>query len=245
MGKISAIVITYNEQQNIDECLQSLSWADEIIVIDSYSTDNTINIAKKYTGKIIEVDNSSFGHKKNIGIEQSTGEWILWIDADERITETLKNEIIAVINKENSFDAYYINRKSFFINKFINHSGWFPDYTLRLFKKSINLKFNDAEVHEKIEYNGKPGKLKNLILHYTDYDFEHYISKLNSYTTHSAIELAKKNKKSGIADLIFRPVFTFLKMYFVKLGFLDGYTGLILCILSSYHVFFKYAKNSS
>jgi len=242
MGKISAIVITYNEEKNIEECLQSISWVDEIIVVDSKSSDNTVSISKKYTGKIIETENIAYGLKRNIGIDKSECEWILWLDADERISEILEKEITSIINGKNLFDAYCINRKSFFINKFINHSGWYPDFTLRLFKKSTGIRFNDAEVHEKVIYKGNYGKLKNDILHYTDRDFEHYIFKLNNYTTFSAKELNKKNKKTGITDLVFRPVFTFLKMYFVKLGFLDGYTGLILSILSSYHVFFKYAK---
>lgn len=242
MSSISAVVITYNEEGNINECLSSLNWVDEIIIIDSGSTDNTVNMARKYTDLIIISENIPYGVKRNIGFEKAGCEWILWIDADERITEPLKKEILDVINKNRS-EANLIRRKSFFINKFIKYCGWYPDYTLRLFKRSLILRFNDAAVHEKIIYNGLSKKLTSDIVHYTDKDFEQYINKMNYYTSLSAAELSKKNKKTGVSDILFRPVFTFLKMYFAKLGFLDGYTGLILCILSSYHVFFKYSKS--
>jgi len=244
MSSISAIIITYNEEKNIEACLSSVKWTDEIIVVDSNSTDNTVNLAKKFTEKVITAENISYGLKKNIGIENASSEWILWLDADERITPELEEEIKKVTNL-NDHAAYYINRKSFFINKFIKHCGWYPDYTLRLFKSSIGLIFNTAGVHEKLDYIGKTWKLKNAMLHYTDMDYEHYIDKLNNYTTLSAQELKKRNRSRGLLDIIFRPVFTFLKMYFFRLGILDGYSGLILCVLSSYHTAFKYVKYNS
>jgi glycosyltransferase involved in cell wall biosynthesis len=242
MDKVSAIVITYNEEKNIEDCLSSLSFADEIIAVDSNSSDNTIALAKKFTDKIISMENLPYGVKRNIGIDNSSFEWIFWVDADERVTKHLEEEIKSITQNKNAFNAYYINRKSFFVNKFINHCGWYPDSSIRLFKKSSGIRFDTSQVHEKISYRGKTGKIKNDVLHYTDKDFEHYVEKLNHYTTLSAVELGRKNKKSRILDMIFRPVFTFLKMYFLRFGFLDGYTGLILCVLSSYHVFFKYAK---
>ena len=242
MANISAIVITYNEASNIGECLTSLNWCDEIIVVDSNSTDDTVSIAGEYTQNIIAVDNIPYGEKRNIGIDKATGEWIIWLDADERIPSELKDEISGIINSNSPSEAYKINRKSYFINKFIKHCGWYPDYTLRLFKKSTGIRFNDSLVHEKAVYNGATGRLKNDILHYTDRDFEHYISKLNKYTTLSAEELEAKGRKAGFFDIIFRPAFTFLKMYFLKLGILDGYMGLVLCTLSSIHVMTKYSK---
>lgn len=243
MPGLSVIVSTYNEENNIEECLESVKWADEIIVVDSSSKDKTADLAKKFTDKIFITDTKSFSEKKNFGIDKSSGEWILWIDADERVPDLLKEEIQQVIsNPDKETDVYKINRKSFFINKFIKHCGWYPDYGIRLFKKQAGIKFTDVRVHEKILYNGKSGKLKNEIIHYTDLTFEHYISKLNSYTTSSALDLHEKGKKSSLSDIIFRPVFTFIKMYFLKLGVLDGYMGLVLCTLSSAHVFVKYSK---
>ncbi len=242
MAKISAIVITYNEAGNIADCLSSLEWCDEIIVVDSKSTDDTVKISGEFTQKIQIVDNLPYGEKRNIGIDQTSGDWIVWLDADERITPELRDEVKGIINSSSSSDAYRINRKSFFINKFIKHCGWYPDYTLRLFKKSTGIRFNDSLVHEKAVYNGTTGRLQNEILHYTDRDFEHYIYKLNKYTTLSAEELRAKGKKAGFFDIIFRPAFTFFKMYFLKLGILDGYMGLVLCTLSSIHVMTKYSK---
>lgn len=240
--KLSVIVITYNEELNISDCLESVKWADEIIVIDSKSIDKTTEIASKFTQNIIIVDNIPYGEKRNIGIEKSSGEWIFWLDADERVTPELKEEIIRAINSLNSSEAYLINRKSFFITKFIKYCGWYPDFTLRLFKKSTGIRFNSLLVHEKADYKGSPAKLKNDLLHYTDRTFEHYINKMNNYTTLSAKELHRKGKKAGFGDIIFRPVFTFFKMYFLKLGVLDGLMGLVLCLLSSVHVMVKYLK---
>lgn len=243
MPKISSVVITYNEEENINDCLESLKWTDEIIVVDSGSTDKTREIASEFTKNIIITDTLTYGKKRNIGFDNAHSEWIIWVDADERVTGELKEEILSVINSgKNSTSVYLVNRKSFFINKFIKHCGWYPDYTLRLFKSSESLRFDDASVHEKLTYSGNPGKLVNPLLHYTDRNFEHYLEKLNNYTTLSARDLFNKNKKASFFDIIFRPVFTFFKMYFLKLGILDGFTGLVLCTLSSVHVFMKYSK---
>lgn len=243
MPKLSVIIITYNEENNIKDCLESVKWSDEIIVVDSHSNDKTVEIAKSYTDNIIVTEDNSYSSKRNLAIDNAGCEWIMWIDADERMTENLKNEILETISSADvKFDAYLINRKAFFINKFINHCGWYPDYGLRLFRKSTGIRFDNARVHEKAVFTGKTGKLHSELLHYTDLTFEHYISKLNSYTTKSALDLHEKGRKGSIIDIIFRPVFTFFKMYFLKLGLLDGYTGLVLCTLSGVHVFVKYSK---
>lgn len=243
MSRLSVIIITYDEEKNIKECLESIKWADEIIIVDSNSNDKTIEQASAYTDKIYRTEKQSYAQKRNLGIDKATCEWILWVDADERISTELKEEILAVINQPPQDNLpYLIKRKSFFINKFIKHCGWYPDYSLRLFKKSSGIRFDNARVHERPIYKGKTAKLRSEIIHYTDLTIEHYINKLNSYTTSSAEDLYEKGKKSGILDIIFRPAFTIIKMYFLKLGLLDGYTGLVLCTLSSAHVLIKYSK---
>lgn len=243
MAKISAIVITYNESANIAECLKSLNWCDEILVIDSASNDNTCELAREFTNNITITGNLPYGEKRNIGIEKAAFDWILWLDADERISPELKEEITGLIkDSKTDNDAYFINRRSFFINKFIKHCGWYPDYTLRLFKKSAGIRFDSSLVHEKAVYSGSTGRLKHDILHYTDRDFEHYVNKLNNYTSLSAEELKAKGRKASFFDIIFRPAFTFFKMYFLQLGILDGYMGLVLSTLSSVHVMTKYSK---
>lgn len=243
MQGISVIVITLNEEHNIKDCLELLTWTDEIIVVDSMSKDRTVELAKKFSDRIYLVDERSFAYKRNLGIEKATRDWILWIDADERVTDELKEEIRnSIKNNSSKVDAYLINRKSFFINKFIKHCGWYPDYSIRLFKKSTGLRFNTARVHEELSYKGRTAKLNANLVHYTDLTFEQYLIKMNSYTTSSALDLSDSGKRAGIHDIIFRPVFTFFKMYFLKLGFLDGFIGLVLCSLSSVHVLIKYSK---
>jgi glycosyltransferase involved in cell wall biosynthesis len=244
MQRLSVIIITLNEENNIYDCLESVKWADEIIVVDSKSKDKTAEIARRYTNNVFVTEEKSFSGKKNFALEKTKCKWILWIDADERVSESLKNEIKKVIeNPDETIQAYEINRKSFFINGFIKHCGWYPDYGIRLFRKSAGIRFNDVRVHEKVIYEGRKSKLKHNLLHYTDLTFEHYISKLNSYTSSSALDLHDQGKKASVSDIIFRPVFTFIKMYFLKLGVADGYIGLVLCTLSSVHVFIKYSKS--
>lgn len=243
MAKISAIIITFNEEDNIGDCLKSVDWTDEIIVIDSKSADKTVEIASSFTKNIFFTDNLPYYAKKNLAIEKASSEWILSVDADERVPDELKNEILNTINKpESEYDAYALKRKSFFISKFIKHCGWYPDYVTRLFKKTSGAKFSENLVHEKLIQEGNTGKLNSDLLHYTNRDFEHYLKKLNIYTTYSANEMYSSGKTAGVFDIFFRPAFTFIKMYFLKLGILDGFIGFVLCFLSSIHVFVKYSK---
>ena len=181
MPKLSVIISTYNEENNIEECLESVKWADEIIVVDSSSKDKTAYIAKKFTDKIFISDTKSFSEKKNFGINKSSGEWILWIDADERVPDALKKEILQIISSsDNETEVYKINRKSFFINKFIKHCGWYPDYGIRLFKKQAGIKFTEVRVHEKITYNGNSRKLKNEIIQ--NYLLDSRLNNITDYT---------------------------------------------------------------
>jgi len=241
MPKISAVVITYNEEDNIRRCLESLSWADEIVVVDSYSQDDTKKIVSDFTDKIYDVKWEGFGKKKEFAREKASSEWVLSVDCDEVITPDLRDEILKAIEKKDNYDGYYIPRRSNFLGKWMNHSGWYPDYVLRLFKKE-KAKFNQALVHEKIEVFGKIGYLKNSLLHYTDPDIKSYLSKLDFYTTLNAEELLKKKKKTKVFDFILHPLGIFFKMFFLKRGFLDGTHGFILAVLSSFYVFIKYAK---
>jgi len=241
MAKISAVVITYNEEKNIRRCLESLSWADEIVVIDSYSQDDTQKIAKEFTDKIYDVKWEGFGKKKEFARSKASFEWVLCVDADEVVTSELKDETKKVVFNQTFYDGFYIPRKSNFLGKWINHCGWYPDYGIRLFRKN-KAKFDDSLVHEKLLVKGKIGYLKNDLLHYTDPNINHYLTKLNHYTSLSAEELFKRGRKAKIFDLLFRPPAIFFKMFIFKTGFLAGVYGLILAILSSFHVFTKYAK---
>jgi glycosyltransferase involved in cell wall biosynthesis len=239
--KISAIIITYNEEKNIRRCLSSIGWVDEIVVVDSESTDDTKKIASEFTPRVFDIKWEGFGKVKDYAKNKAFNHWILSVDADEVVTEDLKDEILRVIESEKLLNGYYIPRKSNFLGKWIKHGGWYPDYVLRLFKKD-RAKFDHSLVHEKVEVNGGIGYLKNDLLHYTDPNFEHYLEKLNSYTSLGAEELFRKGKRAKLLDIIFRPLAVFFKMYFVKKGFWDGLYGFILAVCSAFHVFSKYVK---
>lgn len=240
MSKISAVIITLNEEKNLERCLNSLIWAEEIVVVDSHSSDKTKEIAKNFTDKIWEVDWQGFGHTKELARQKASQAWVLSIDADEEVTVKLKEEILQAV-QNNSYSGYFVPRRSLFLGKWIKHSGWYPDYVLRLFRKESG-QFDKALVHEQVQVNGELGYLKNPLQHYTYPHLEHYFKKLRRYTTLASQELYQKRVRVYPWDLIFRPPATFFKMYLLKLGFLDGWQGLVLAVLSAYQVLVKYLK---
>jgi len=241
MSKISAIVIVYNEEKNIRRCLESLNWADEIVIVDSYSQDKTKEIASSFTDKIFDVKWEGFGKKKEFAREKASFEWVLSIDADEVVSDKLKGEIKKIMAQDKTKGGYYIPRLSNFLGKWIKHSGWQPDYVLRLFRKS-SARFDQSLVHEKLILNGKAGFLKNKLLHYTDPDIHHYLSKMDKYTTLGAEKLLQEGKKATFFDLVLRPPVLFFKIFILKGAFLDGWHGFLLACFSSFHVLSKYAK---
>lgn len=242
MPKLSVITLALNEEHNIADCLESVKWADEILVIDSGSTDRTVDLAKRYTNNVLTVEWKGYGATKNYALQHATGEWILWLDADERVPNDLAEEIRRVIHlNDSSFAGYNVARRAFFLGKWIRHCGWYPGRVTRLFRKSKSL-FTESNVHEQIIVEGAIGELKNDLVHFTDPNLAHYFYKFNRYTTLAAQDLQKAGKKFTISDIIVRPFFTFVKMYLVKRGFLDGIQGFILCVASSAYVFTKYAK---
>jgi glycosyltransferase involved in cell wall biosynthesis len=241
MSEISVIVITYNEQKNIRKCLSSIDWADEIVVVDSGSTDDTKRIASEFTRKVLDIKWEGFGMAKDFARDQATCQWILSLDADEVVTEDLKEEIQRVIASPEAVNGYHIPRRSNFLGRWIEHGGWYPDYVLRLFRKD-KARFTHSAVHERVEVDGEKGHLNNALMHHTDPNFDHYLGKLNRYTSLAAEELFKKGKRAKVWDVIFRPLAVFLKMYLAKRGFLDGFLGFILAVSSAFHVFSKYVK---
>jgi glycosyltransferase involved in cell wall biosynthesis len=235
------VIITHNEAKNIRRCLESVSWADEIVVVDSYSTDNTTEIASAFTDKIHQLKWSGFGPAKEYARAKATGDWILSVDADEVVPEKLRQQIQRIVQSEGSLNGYFIPRRSNFLGRWIRHGGWYPDLVLRLFKKEKG-SFTDRVVHEEVKVSGSAGRLRSDLLHYTDPDFDHYLKKLNRYTSLDALQLFRQGRRAGILDILLRPILTFVKMYFFKRGVLDGLPGLILAVSSSFHVFSKYVK---
>jgi len=227
MNKISVVIITKNEAQNISDCLESVKWADEIIVVDSGSEDETISIAKRFTDKVLINEWKGFADQKSFAMNQATNEWILSIDADERVTEKLKDEIL---NSDlNQFDGYRIKRENYFLGKLIRGCGWGNDYQLRLFRKS-KTKLTNRLVHEGFEVEGKIGQLKNSMQHFSYRNFSDAITKINHYSTLEAIE--KQNRKKVTAfTIVVTPVVAFLQHFFLRKGFIDGIYGLFVSIM--------------
>ncbi len=242
MSKLSVITLALNEEHNIAACLESVRWADEIIVVDSGSTDKTVEMAKKYTDKVLTVEWRGYGATKNFALAQSLGDWVLWLDADERVPEGLAQEIQQVIREDNeTFAAFSVARRAYFLGKWIRHCGWYPGRVTRLFRKA-KARFTENNVHEQVVIDGPVGELKNDLLHFTDPNLEHYFHKFNRYTTLAAQDVHAGGRKFSLYDLLVRPPFMFFKMYVMKRGFVDGVQGFILCVVSSAYVFTKYAK---
>ena len=239
--KLSVILITLNEEKNIAPCLESVKWADEIIVVDSQSKDRTREIAARYTDKVFSVEWKGYSANKNYALDKCSGDWVLWIDADERVSPELKTEIIRILNNKPTADGFEIPRKAFFLGRWIKHCGWYPGYVLRLFRRE-KANFDNQLVHESVRLDGSKGRLKQALLHYTDKNLDHYLTKFNNYTSLAARELVDKNRRTNPMSMLIRGVLTFCRMSFVRLGFLDGVEGLILSLLSGGYVFTKYAK---
>ena len=221
--KISAIIITYNEEKNIEDCIKSVDWADEIIIIDSNSCDKTIEIASGYTQKIFNFDGKIISEKRKFGLDKTTNDWNLFLDADERISKELKDEITN-LNDDAYIDGYYINRKNFYFGKWIQHCGINPDYTLRLFRKSKS-KITDRLIHEGVEVNGKCEKLSNSMIHYTVSDLSQLFKKTNYFSTLEAEENHLKNKKISKIGVFTHAFSAFLRIYISNKGYKDKLAG--------------------
>jgi len=232
--KITGIVITKNEEKNITSCFESINFLDEIMIVDSGSTDNTIELAKKFTGKIYTPQIENVTQKRKYSLEKSSNDWIIFIDADERISPELKNEIVYLQNAsgENSLSGYYINRKNYYFGKWVRHCGIYPDYHIRLFNRK-NSEITDRIVHEGIIVNGRTAWLNGHILHYTVDDMSHMIRKIDYYSTMQSIEYFGKKKKVSKTMLVGKAISAFLRVYISRGGFKDGFRGFLVSLSDS------------
>ncbi len=238
MVKISAVIITLNEEQNIERCLKSLQWVDEIVVVDSGSQDRTIEICQQYGVKIVQTKWQGFGKTKQFAILQARHDWILSIDADEEVTSALKERLEKVLQNAEPRVAYRIKRQSFYLNRRIKFSGWQNDYPLRLFNRKFG-RFNELPVHESIIFNGEIRRIHEPLNHYPYPTISSHIQKMDRYTNLSALE---SKQSSSLLGSLMRALFRFVKMYFLKAGFLDGKVGFILCFNSAFGIYLKYIK---
>ncbi len=239
--KLSVVVITKDEEANIGRCLDSAHWADEIILIDSQSTDRTVEIAQGYGAKVFSPLWHGYGPAKRDGVERATGEWILSIDADEVVSPALADEIRELLAGAPEHAGYCINRRTNFLGRWIKHCGWYPDRVLRLFRRDSG-NFDEAVVHEKVVVNGSTGHLKGELLHYSYPTLASYLAKFDVYTTLGAEKAFGQGKRAHWHDIVLRPPVSFIKHYLIHRGFLDGWEGLVVSVMSSTAVFVKYAK---
>ncbi|MGB3146058.1 MAG: glycosyltransferase family 2 protein [Maribacter sp.] len=239
--KISALLITFNEEENINEVLLNLSFADEIIVVDSFSTDRTIEYIKKHKNvQLICRAFINYTDQKNYALQKASNDWILFLDADERLTPSLKEEILNTIEKPHAASAYYFLRTFMFKTKKLKFSGWQSDKNYRLFRKSMVYFDQERIVHETLVVDGKSATLKNRLLHYSYKNYDDYKGKMLKYGKMKAIEEAKKGKKARWYHFIFRPLYKFLNHYIIRLGILDGKKGLVICYLNALGVWARY-----
>ncbi len=241
-GRITAIVITFNEARNIRACLGSLRWADEVVVVDAGSTDGTAEIAREFTPKVFVREWEGYGQARNFALEHSTSDWVLVVDADERVPEPLADELRSAAGEgEGAPGVYELARRAFFLGRWIRHSGWYPGFVARFFRRG-EARYDEAMVHERLTFSGRKGRLRVPLDHYTDDTLFHYLGKFNRYTSLAATELRTGGRRFSVWQLIGKPPVLFLRMYILRLGFMDGVHGLILALLSASYVFVKYAK---
>jgi glycosyltransferase involved in cell wall biosynthesis len=241
MSGLSVTVITLNEEANIVPCLESARWADEIVVLDSGSTDRTVELARKFTDRVLAVPWQGFGKTKNQAVAEARMPWIFVLDADERITPPLRQEIQAIVQADGPADGYRVPRRNHFCGRFIKQLGWYPDYSIRLFRKAKG-RFADREVHESVEVDGLVGTLHHPMLHYTYNSVSDFVLRMDRYSTLAARELVRRGKRPAPGELVWRPLLTFLKLYFLQRGFLAGRDGYTLAFLYSTYNFLKYYK---
>lgn len=240
--KLSAAIMTFNEERNLERTLKALAdICDEIVIVDSGSTDKTKEIAEKYEARFIYQPWLGYGKQRNAAIDNCSGKWILAVDADEELSPELKQKITEIINGNEDKKVYEINRLSVCFGKKIKHGGWGTSYAVRLFLKTAG-RFNDNTVHESFVTQEEIFKIKENIYHHSYLTLEDYFSKFNRYTTEGALEYYKKGKKASIGQVVFNPMYKFIRMYIIRLGFLDGIEGFLLASTSSMYSMAKYFK---
>ncbi len=239
--KISATIITYNEQANIARAIESLRSCDEVVVVDSGSSDRTVEIATNLGARVIDMQWRGFAGQKNFAAESATYDWILSLDADEALSESLEAEIWHIKKNGPAYDGYTMPRMAQYLGRWILHSGWYPDRKVRLFNRT-KASWVSEFVHESVKVRGAIGHLESNILHYTCSSLSEHIKTMDRYTTLAAEQLIAERRRVQWTDLLFDPMWTFFRTFVLKLGFLDGMEGLAIAYMAALYNFLKYAK---
>ena len=239
---LSVCIITYNEERNIRTCLESVKWADEIVVVDSKSTDQTVKICSEYTDRIILRDFPGHIEQKNYALSQASNNWVFCIDADEELSPDLQSEIKTVLEAKDLREAgFYVSRKTEYLGEWVTYGRWYPDYKLRLFDKRYG-SWGGENPHDSVAVQGPTARLKGELLHRTYSDLSHHLQVINNFTSIAAHQKMNRRVRFPIFKAIFHPLAYFLDSYILKRGILHGTRGFILSAMGSYYVFLKYAK---
>lgn len=239
--KISAAIITHNEERNIARVIESLRCCDEILVLDSGSNDRTVEVATNLGARVIEASWHGYAAQKNIAAELAANDWILALDADESLSEALEAEIWHIKKYGPEYDGYTVPRLAQYLGRWILHSGWHPDRKVRLFDRR-KAKWVGEFVHESVVVNGSVGQLKSSLLHFTCNSLSEHLRSMDSYTTLAAQEIVARGRPVTFSLLLFDPMWTFFRTYIIKLGYLDGVEGLAIAYMAALYNFVKYAK---
>lgn len=239
--KISACIIAFNEERKIRRCIESVRWCDEILVVDSFSTDRTVEICREYTDRVVQREWLGYVGQRNMIRDMATHPWILYLDSDEEVSIGLRDEILHEFEYPDGTAGFEFPRQVFYLGRWIRHGEWYPDVKLRLFRKELG-RTEGIEPHDRVHVRGAIKRLKNPVWHYTYDDTRDHMETINRFSTITAQQKYVAGSRFNWFDLFFRTWFHFFKGYILRLGFLDGAHGLLIAILCSYGAFLKYAK---
>jgi glycosyltransferase involved in cell wall biosynthesis len=239
--KVSVYMITYNNEETVERALKSVTWANEIVIVDSFSNDRTAEIGRKYTDKLFQRKWPGHRDQYQYAADLTSHEWIMFVDADEEVSPELVDEIQEALKRKTSeVDGFFIYRRTFYLGRWIRYGGWYPDGEIRLYRR--NRGRWEGGLHARVVVSGRVQPLKNLYHHYTYRDISDQIQTIDTYSTTAAEDLVTSTRPFALTHLLFNPIFRFLKDYILKLGFLDGIPGLVIAVSTAYYAFIKYAK---
>ncbi|HME60504.1 MAG TPA: glycosyltransferase family 2 protein [Candidatus Binatia bacterium] len=239
---VSAIVVCFNEEDRIEDCLESIRWCDEIVIVDSFSTDRTPEICRRYTDRFVQRQWTGYRDQKAFAHSQASKDWVLLVDSDERVTPELKEEILSVLAGENGrYAGYAVPRLVKYLDRWWWHGGWYPDYDVRLFRRE-RATWGGSDPHEKILVDGPVCRLRHPLHHYSYRNIEDHLERINRFTSISSRELRKEGGQWRLSAALLRPAVRFFRSYFLKRGFMEGFAGFYVAVTAAVYVFLKYAK---
>lgn len=241
MASLSVAIVALNEEERLRACLESVVWAEELVVVDAGSSDKTVAIAREFTDRVLFRAWDGYGTQKNFALGQCHGDWILSLDADERVSDALREEIQATLGVGRPEVGFYLPRRNLFQGRWVRHGGLYPDWQLRLFRQGRGA-FVERAVHESVRVNGPTGRLAAPLIHESYRSIGDAVVRLNRYSDLAAAELALAGRGGSLVDLLIRPAWRFVSMYLLRVGFLDGWRGLVLAGLHAHYVFLRAAK---